>query len=114
MKQLLFCLFLCSITGISQNYVDLAKLSYGHTFDNRFEGTEFSTTVLIMDADISVRIPINEKYVVISGFTFSKNRLRLFPDAPFQNLYSTFLKAGVLTQYNEKWSSTVVLLPQVA
>ncbi|MCB0457637.1 MAG: hypothetical protein KDC91_07835, partial [Flavobacteriaceae bacterium] len=45
---------------------------------------------------------------------FTKNRLQLFPDAPFQNLYGTTLKIGLLTQYNEKWSSTLVLLPKVA
>lgn len=114
MKQIFYCLLLVSFLGQSQNYVDLAKFSYGHTFDNRFEGTEFSTNVLILEADITFPIPINEKYVFVSGLSFTKNRLQLFPDAPFNNLYGTTLKIGMLTQYSDKWSSTLVLLPKVS
>lgn len=114
MKQILCCLLLVSVFGHAQNYVDLAKFSYGHTFDNRFEGTEFSTNVLILEADLTVPIPLNDKYVFVSGVSFTKNRLQLFPDAPYNNLYGTTLKIGMLTQYNNKWSSTLVLLPKVS
>ena len=114
MKQILCCLLLVSFLGHAQNYVDLAKFSYGHTFDNRFEGTEFSTNVLILEADLTVPIPINEKYVFVSGVSFTKNRLQLLPDAPYNSLYGTTLKIGMLTQYSEKWSSTLVLLPKLS
>ncbi|MEZ4778222.1 MAG: DUF6268 family outer membrane beta-barrel protein [Flavobacteriaceae bacterium] len=114
MKQILICLFFVTTLGFSQNYVDLVKLSHSYGFENRFEGTEFSTDVLSLEADLTLPIPINEKYVFVTGVSFTKNRLQLFPDAPFQNLYGTTLKLGVLTQYNEKWSSTLVLLPKVS
>ncbi|MEZ4875254.1 MAG: DUF6268 family outer membrane beta-barrel protein [Flavobacteriaceae bacterium] len=114
MRKLVLTLFLIPFLGLSQDYVDLIKLGYGHTFDNRFEGTQYSTNVLIMEADLTLPIPINDKYVLVSGVSFTKNRLQLFPDAPFQNLYGTTLKLGMLTTYNERWSSTLVFLPKLS
>ncbi|MEZ4859470.1 MAG: DUF6268 family outer membrane beta-barrel protein [Flavobacteriaceae bacterium] len=114
MKNVFFIVVILPFFGFSQNYVDLLKIGYGHTFDNRFEGTEFSTDVLVIETDLTLPIPINEKYVFVSGISFTKNRLQLFPDAPFQNLYGTTLKIGMLTQYSEKWSSTLVVLPKVS
>jgi len=100
--------------GSAQNYVDLFKISYGEAFDTDFEGTNSSTQIKSFEADLTFPVVLNEKYALITGAAFSSNHLQLFPNANFTSLYSTTLKLGLASTYDEKWSSTFVLLPKVA
>jgi hypothetical protein len=94
--------------------VDLLRIGFGQTFNNEFENTDSSTQVKSFEADLTFPVQLSEKNVLITGAAFSRNSLQLFPDADFTGLLSTTLKLGLATTYNEKWSSTIVLLPKLA
>ncbi|MBT8262208.1 MAG: hypothetical protein KJO05_05265 [Bacteroidia bacterium] len=112
-KALLLTLFL-PFCCFSQNYVDLLRIGYGQTFNNDFENSDSSTQVRSFEADLTFPIELNKNNVLITGAAFSRNNLQLFPEAEFTSLLSTTLKLGVVSTYNEKWSSTLVLLPKIA
>ncbi|GHC45372.1 hypothetical protein GCM10008083_05180 [Ulvibacter litoralis] len=94
--------------------MDLLKIGYGQTFSNNFENTNSSTHVSFSEADVTVPVVLSENNAFITGIGFSQTRLQLFPEAENKNLYSTTLKIGLATTYNDTWSSTVVLLPKIA
>lgn len=105
--------------GNSQDYVDLFKVSGGHTLKNRFENSQSSTNINSFDLDVTLPIVLNKKYFLVTGLTYSQYKLKLFPDLGTTNsnsfsLKSTTLKIGISTRNNENLSSTLVLLPKIA
>ena len=98
----------------AQDYVDIFKIGYGQTINNDFKGYENQTETKLLDLDVTFPIVIDEKNALITSVNFSKNSLELFPNSDATNLFSTMLKVGLATTFNEKWSSTLVLLPKVA
>jgi len=98
----------------AQNYVDVLTVGYGQTFNNEFEGTNESTSVSAIDLDFTYPIVLSDAQAVITGITFNKNELALFPSVPSTGLYSTILKLGLASTWTEKWSTTLVLLPKIA
>lgn len=114
LKKLLFLLFLFPYFGNAQEYVTLLKIGYGQTLNNNFENTTSSTHVSFSEADVTVPVVLSENNTFITGIGYNQTRLQLFPNADFKNLYSTTLKIGLATTYNDSWSSTVVLLPKIA
>jgi len=114
LRKLLLLILLLPLFVNAQDYVDLFKIGYGQTFNNNFEGTTSSTQVRSFEAGLTFPVVLNEKHALITGFDFSRNNLQLFPNAEFTSLYSTTLKLGLASTYNEKWSSTLVLLPKIA
>lgn len=126
MKKFLL-VFLCfPFLGMAQDYVDLFTVGYGETFNNDFEGSMSSTEISSLEVDFTFPIVLNENNALITGVTFSRNRLQLFPEGGialhhtgaasdgYSNLFSTTLKLGLASTYNERWSSTIVLLPKIA
>ena len=114
MKKILFFLLFVPAIVVGQDYVDLLKIGYGQTFNNDFVDTEESTFVKSFEADLTIPVVLNDNHALITGAVFSRNNLQLFPEASFTSLYSTILKVGLASTYNEKWSSTLVLLPKIA
>jgi hypothetical protein len=127
LRQLLFCLLFIPYFGIAQEYIDLFKISYGRTFNNKIDGPlSTSTNIGTLEADLTLPIVLNKNNALITGVAFSKNKVQIFPDEEieifrpgvdddgFANLYSTTLKLGLATTYNDVWSTTLVLLPKVA
>jgi hypothetical protein len=114
LKKLLIALILFPCLAIAQDYVDLFKIGYGETFNNNFEGTASSTRVKSLEADLTFPVVLNEKNALITGAAFTRNNLQLFPVSEFTSLYSTTFKLGLASTYNDKWSSTIVLLPKIA
>ena len=126
MRLLLCLLLLLPLLGTAQDYVDLFRIGYGQTFNNDFEGTDESTEVKSFEADLTFPVVLNDKHALITGAAFSRNHLQLFPtdqlslyiegsiSDPYSNLYSTTLKLGLASTYNDKWSTTIVLLPKIA
>lgn len=112
-KAILIFLFL-PLFAYSQNYVDLLRIGYGQTLNNDFEGTSSSTQVKSFEADLTFPVVLNEKHAFITGLSFSRNNLQLFPNDDFTSLISTTLKLGLASTFSETWSSTIVLLPKIA
>ena len=114
MVRVLLLLLVFPITVLSQNYVDIVKLSYAYSFDSQFEDTSESTTVNTVEAGLLLPKVINEKHTFISGLNFDFNNLMLYPESDRTNLYSTTLRLGMASTYSDKWSSMIVLMPKVA
>lgn len=114
MKKYFFLLLISNLTVNAQEYVDIFKVGYGQTFNNDFENSNNTTFVKFFEADLTYPIVINENNALITGVAFSRNNLELFPEDDFTSLYSTTLKVGLASTFNEKWSSTLVLLPKIA
>jgi hypothetical protein len=119
LKKICLILILFTLFGNAQEYVDLLKIGYGQTLTNNFEGSNSSTHVASLEVDLTYPVILNKKNALITGVSFNQNTLQLYPsdgimETPFSNLYSTALKIGLSTTYNEKWSTTLVLLPKVA
>ena len=112
-KILIYLLFLPSLV-IAQEYVDLFSIGYGKTFNNSFANTSETTELTTFDANLTLPIPINDKHTFITGTAFSYSNLQLFPNADYSSLYSSTLKIGLASTFNERWSSTIVLLPKIA
>ncbi len=114
MKHLFIFLFFASFYCNAQDYVDIIRLGYGETFNNNFEGTNADTNISFIEADVTLPVVLDENNALITGFSYSKNSLQLFPDSKNFNLYSTILKVGLASTYSEKYSSTIILLPKIA
>ena len=124
-KTLLLLLFSTAILH-SQDYVDLLEIGYGQTFNNDFEGSANSTQVKALEVDLTFPVILNEKHALVTGVLFSRNNLQIYPndgteifhpgvdENKFASLYSTTLKLGLATTWNDTWSTTFVLLPKIA
>lgn len=115
MKRLLFFALLISLTQcLSQSYVDLVKIGYGHSFNNRFEGGNSNTNISTLEADLTLPVVLSEKHTLVTGLIFGSNQLQLFPESDYSHLYSTAVKLGLSSSWGRHWSSTLVLLPKWA
>jgi len=126
LKKTLLLLLLFSAILHSQDYVDLLEIGYGQTFNNDFEGSNHSTQIKTLDVDLTFPVVLNEKHALVTGVLFGRNNLQIYPNDgielnhvgvdknKFATLYSTTLKIGLATTWNDTWSTTFVLLPKLA
>lgn len=98
----------------SQKYVDLFSINYGKSVSTNYENDAQTTTITNLETDFTLPIELNERYAIITGIDFSNNILQLFPDANYNNLYLTRIKAGVNINHSEHWSGTYMLLPKIS
>ena len=85
-----------ALTANAQNYIDIARFSYGNTPFNNFENTY-------------------EKTIILTGFSADRSRLLLDPDFPNHTaLNKVRLQLGLNQVHSEKWTGTYVLLPSIA
>lgn len=126
MKKIFLVFLLSTALLHSQEYVDLLEIGYGQTFNNDFEGTDYSTQIKTLEVDLTFPVVLNDKHALVTGVLFSRNNLQLYPNSDidvhyfgvdenrFANLYSTTLKLGLATTWDDTWSTTFVILPKVA
>ena len=112
-KQLLLLLICCSIQLCAQDYIDLVKIANNKT---TFEtvANDFETQVNNLNIEVYYPTRVNEKFVVITGFTIENTKLNLLQGADSSKLLMTRLNLGIKHQHSEKWSGTYVLLPKLA
>lgn len=104
-----------ALTASAQNYIDIARFSYGNTPLNNFENTSEQTKVEEFGLQLTFPIVINEKTVILTGFSADRSRLLLDPG--FSNhtaLNKLRLQLGVNQVHSEKWTGTYMLLPSIA
>lgn len=114
MRKLLFLFLLFPLCVSAQEYVDIFRIGYGQTLNNNFEEVAGSTNVESFEVGFTLPVVLNENHALITGADFSLNKVQLFPQSQYSNLYSTSLKLGMASTWSEKWSSTIVLLPKIA
>lgn len=127
-KTLSFFILISSITLTAQNYVDVFKVGYSQNFNSEFNGFSETTNIKSLDVDLTYPIVIDEKNALITGVTYSRNNLEVFPQPTIHttglepvpqfsdnvSLHTSILKLGLATTFNEKWSGTFVFLPKLA
>ena len=115
MKFLLGIIFSFYITNSdSQNYLDIAKLSYTNTPNNSFENSNNKTTIEEFALELNFPIKLNEKTVVLTSFYGNKTNLKLDYNTSNENLNVIGLGLGINKTFNDKWSSTILVFPKLA
>lgn len=116
MKKIYFYLFVSLVTQlvISQDYVEIAKMSYGTVFNAGYDNSDNTTNVSSLDVGITYPIKLNEKAAIISGLDYGQYGLDLFPDSKSSSLNFVRIKAGINLKHGDRWSGTYVLLPKIA
>lgn len=99
----------------AQNYIDIARFSYGNTPLNHFEKTSEKTKVEEFGLQLTFPLVLNEKTVILTGFSADRSRLKLDPEfANHTALNKVRLQLGLNQVHSEKWTGTYVLLPSIA
>jgi len=114
LKKLLLLFLLFPFFISAQEYVDIFRIGFGQTFNNNFEDVDSSTNVKSFEVGFTFPVVLNQNHALITGGDFSRNNLQLFPEAEYTSLYSTNIKLGLASNWSEKWSTTIVLLPKIA
>ena len=113
-RFLIILLFGLPFFSGSQNYIDLFSITYGQTSNNNFEDVPGSTSINYLDLDLTIPIPINDKYTIITGPIHNSNRLEFFPNSDFSNIFSTTFKIGLATNHSDRWTSNFIFLPRLS
>lgn len=108
----LFCF--CSLCSYSQNYIDLLKINAGTTPLNTFDSSSTTSVLNEYGVDATVPIKLNEKSTFLTGFIYENIQTKLFTEQRVQTLTSVVLKLGISHQFNERFTSTFMLLPKIA
>ncbi|MHB1146027.1 MAG: DUF6268 family outer membrane beta-barrel protein [Lutibacter sp.] len=104
-----------ALTASAQNYIDIARFYYGNTPLNTFENTSEQTKVEEFGLQLTFPIVLNEKTVILTGFSADRSRLKLDPDfSEHTALSKVRLQLGLNLVHSEKWTGTYVLLPSIA
>ncbi|MFO7672854.1 MAG: DUF6268 family outer membrane beta-barrel protein [Lutibacter sp.] len=116
MKIILIALFGFFVQFASaQNYIDIARFSYGNTPTNTFKNSSEHTKVEEFGLQLTFPIVLNEKTVILTGFSADKSLLKLDPNFPeLTGLNKVRLNLGLNQVHSEKWTGTYVLLPSIA
>ena len=98
----------------AQDYVDLVKLNFNTTSQNRFENSSVTTRIREMDVEVTLPVRIDSKTNFISGFIYENINSRLTTVDAEETFGSAALKLGINRTHSEKWSGTYMLLPKIA
>ncbi|UKM64036.1 DUF6268 family outer membrane beta-barrel protein [Flavobacteriaceae bacterium GSB9] len=109
---ILMILFCCQ--GLTQNYFDIAHISYTNTPSNHFEVSESETTVEELALELNFPIVINEKTSLLTGFFTNKTKVRLDANMPSRNLNVLGLNLGINKTLSESWSATFMVFSKIA
>lgn len=113
-------LFNQSAVGHAQDYVDLFRVQGSTTSYNYFKNDSSGirhagSKVEEFGVDLTLPIKLNEKFVIISGYSFDHLELYTFPE--HSTSYSSAFKmhtfkAGLSWQHNDTWSGQYLVLPK--
>lgn len=104
-----------ALTASAQNYIDIARFYYVNTPLNTFENSSEHTKVEEFGLQLTFPIVLNEKTVILTGFSADRSLLKLDPNFPeIIGLNKVRLQLGLNQVHSEKWTGTYVLLPSIA
>ena len=109
-------LLLSFSVGYAQNYVDLAKFSYGITPENKYIddtlNQNLKTQLIDFGTDLTAPIVLKNENVFIVGIVYEQTNL--FTNNTNSLIYTINPKIGYKTKHSEKFSSTLILLPKLS
>lgn len=113
---LLGILFLIHYSTFTQNYVDLAKISYAISPFNEYKDDSLNilppTQIIEFSTDLTVPIVLKNNKVIISGLIYEQINLRT--ENSDQLIYTINPKMGIKFKSSEKFSSTYIALPKLS
>lgn len=110
------CVFLSSICLlVAQDHIDLASISYTSSFERTLEDTNIEAAIQEWNFNLDLPLVINNENALIFGLSANTINVDLSPSPnPETDLYSTTLRLGWNTTFNERWSGTFLVMPKVA
>lgn len=110
---ILFGLLISSLNA--QNYLDLAKFSYGITNSNKFLNSTEKTNIEEFKLQLNFPVVLDQKNTLLMGLNSKKFQLRLDPENSDNfKFYFIGLELGINQVYSEKWRATYFLFPGIA
>mgnify|MGYP001042377678 CR=1 FL=1 len=109
-----FLVVIFSNPAFSQDYVDLLKISYNQGQNVPFDGDTSTARINEVAADLTIPIPVNENFVIITGVLYEGISVKAVQDRQPFDIYGIALKAGAKINHNDTWSGTYVLLPKAS
>jgi hypothetical protein len=103
-----------TISASGQKYVDLAKMYYAISADNKFENSDSSTQIEEFGIDLTLPVVINASDVLLTGLIYERNTTKLFELEPQQTFSVIGLRAGFSRKHSDKWSGSYFLIPKLA
>jgi hypothetical protein len=97
-----------------QNYLDVFKLNYATTGQNKFDSSNASTSLNEMNGDLTIPFPVNNKFTILSGLSHEMTTASFNPDRKQETLTGLTLKLGANVKHSNKWSGTYLLLPKIS
>ena len=115
-KWVVCVLFLISFKlGLSQDYVDLLKLTYLNSPFNKYDTVNELARVQEFYLDATLPIKLNERTAIITGFTAEQLSVKTNPTGfNINTVFSTTLKLGVNQKHGKKWDGTYMFLPKIS
>ncbi len=111
----IICIFILFVSGFSQNYVDLAKVSHTQIPNAGFENSDALSTPITQSKILtSIPIKISDSLAFLTGVDYELHNLKLFPISDPVNLSVITAKLGFNFQHNSRLSATYLLLPKLA
>jgi hypothetical protein len=98
----------------AQNYVDIARLYYNNTTQNKFENSIAQTRVTEFGIDINYPILLKSGNAFLTGLSAETTQLRLGESEGYTYISSFTLRVGVNIKHSEKWSGTYLFAPKMA
>ena len=109
-------LSLSFFAGYSQDYIDLAKFSYGITPENKYVddtlNQNLKNQLIDFSTDLTLPIVLKNENVFITGIVYEQINLRT--ENTNGLIYSINPKIGYKTKHSEKFSSTIMFLPKLS
>lgn len=96
----------------SQEYINLARLSYNISNDNAFDSEEGETSLKELSFDLNIPIPLSKKKALLTGLLYENIQLKLYSNDEYTTLHTVNLKAGVNQKFSKGWDVTYLLLPK--
>lgn len=113
-KYFLVIIFLCVNLAESQEYIDLARLSYTFSPTSQFEDGSKSNSINELNLQIDLPMVLDDKNAFITSLGVNYYSLPLHPTQQSNsNLYSINFRFGLNTIYNETWSGTYLVIPKL-
>jgi hypothetical protein len=69
-----------------QNVLDLFKLNYATTGQNKFDSSNASTYLNEMNGDLTIPFPVNNKFTILSGLSHEMTTVSFNPDRKQETL----------------------------
>lgn len=98
----------------SQNYIDIAEISYTNTPNNQFEKSEDQTNVEEFAFELNYPVKLNSKTYLVTSVFANKTRTKLNPKAQVTDLNVIGMSLGLNKVFNTKWSGTFLFFPKLA